>query len=381
MLALSSYVEQTARRAIGFRVASSRKKKKPRQVVAMSNEFSSPLPPHPRVGDEICVAGTWIHSGAPNKVVTWIDQGGFDGYKTTPALPLDTAPGASATQRNVTQNNPPELVFGEVKRYGSRRLKRRVGASGDTTATGATGTTATPPRGPRGSLVTDAADLKRCVTQLVIHHDACGNSSLGFKAMHHDKGLSCHFLLDIDGRIFQTLDVMERAWHAGDADDVSIGVTLASLGAFREPEDLGTTPFDVEDGDNCVENVDFVRGVVNGQTYVQAPFSDKQTVALCKLYAALLHAFPLLRLGYPLEDEKMEAGFSFSDTVRSDSSDNTERYPSVCREKLTDDRRHSYRGVLGNFHVDATRNGPGPAFRWSELVAKTKESLLTTGAV
>jgi hypothetical protein len=37
--------------------------------------------------------------------------------------------------------------------------------------------------------------------------------------------------------------------------------------------------------------------------------------------------------------------------------------------------------VLGNFHVDATRNGPGPAFRWSELVAKTKESLLTTGAV
>ena len=56
-----------------------------------------------------------------------------------------------------------------------------------------------------------------------------------FRVLHDERGLS-RFLVDVDGRVFQTLDVAS-AWHATDANDVSVGVELASLGAFREPQD------------------------------------------------------------------------------------------------------------------------------------------------
>ena len=44
--------------------------------------------------------------------------------------------------------------------------------------------------------------------------------------------LSCHFLIDVCGTVYQTLDVVERAWHATSANDSSVGVELAADGAF-----------------------------------------------------------------------------------------------------------------------------------------------------
>ena len=324
----------------------------------MPSAWQSPSPPHPRVGDEICVAGQWIHTDCSNKVVTWIDVGGFDAYAVTPELPLGTAPGATATQLNVAENQPG--VKGPVVRYGSRRLKQSSSTSSQP---------ASPPRGPAGALVTDLSDLRKVITQLVIHHDGCGTSKKCFKVLHEERGLSCHFLIDVDGRIFQTLDLMERAWHATDANDVSIGVELASLGAFREPEDVAITPFDVSDSDNCIEGRDFVRGEINGDVYVQQPYTDKQMDSVTKLYATLLKTFPYLKLGYPLEDEQLE----------SDGSNDAEKvfmtYQQVLNEKLTDERRRNFCGALGHFHVQRSKCDPGPAIDWGALVVKTKELL------
>ena len=64
----------------------------------MPSEWASPRIPSPRVGDEIVVAGEFLHTDAPNRVVCWFDPGGFDAYRTTPALPVDTAPGATPKQ-------------------------------------------------------------------------------------------------------------------------------------------------------------------------------------------------------------------------------------------------------------------------------------------
>jgi len=35
-----------------------------------------------------------------------------------------------------------------------------------------------------------------------------------FKVLHDHRDLSVHFMLDLDGTIYQTLDLKERAWHA-----------------------------------------------------------------------------------------------------------------------------------------------------------------------
>ena len=85
----------------------------------MPSEWASPRIPSPRVGDEIVVAGEFLHTDAPNRVVCWFDPGGFDAYRTTPALPVDTAPGA--TPKQVAELGGAK---GEVARYGSRRLRR-----------------------------------------------------------------------------------------------------------------------------------------------------------------------------------------------------------------------------------------------------------------
>ena len=44
-----------------------------------------------------------------------------------------------------------------------------------------------------------------------------------------------HFLLDLDGTIYQTLDLKERALHVGASNTRSVGVEIANLGARIRP--------------------------------------------------------------------------------------------------------------------------------------------------
>jgi N-acetyl-anhydromuramyl-L-alanine amidase AmpD len=209
--------------------------------------------------------------------------------------------------------------------------------------------------------------------------------------LHDERGLSCHFLVDTDGRVFQTLDVAERAWHATDANDVSVGVELASLGAFREPQDADVTPFDVTDSDNCVEHRDFKRGRVHGQTLVQALFTDKQYDAVARLYATLLRRFPNLRLAYPIEETHAETRAPAEDWKvfqRARNAQNAhingaaarDALPNVDTDKLTDARRRVFAGALGHFHVQRNKFDPGPAFDWKRLIVETRAAMAAQDA-
>ena len=351
----------------------------------MPSEWASPRIPSPRVGDEIVVAGEFLHTDAPNRVVCWFDPGGFDAYRTTPALPVDTAPGA--TPKQVAELGGAK---GEVARYGSRRL-RRAAPPGTAPSPSPPSPLRSPPRGGAGALVTNADDLTECVTQLVVHHDGCGRSRECFRVLHDERGLSCHFLVDTDGRVFQTLDVAERAWHATDANDVSVGVELASLGAFREPQDADVTPFDVTDSDNCVEHRDFKRGRVHGQTLVQALFTDKQYDAVARLYATLLRRFPNLRLAYPIEETHAETRAPAEDWKAFQRAQNAQNahindaaardaLPNVDTDKLTDARRRVFAGALGHFHVQRNKFDPGPAFDWKRLIVETRAAMAAQDA-
>ena len=155
---------------------------------------------------------------------------------------------------------------------------------------------------------------------------------------------------------------------------------LASLGAFREPQDLETTPFDVSDTDNVKEHRDFKRGIVNGRLLVQLNFTDKQYDALARLYATLLRRFPKLKLAYPIEESSADEKKAFATALDGDVGVSRDAYPDVDTDKLTDARRRDFAGALGHFHVQSNKVDPGPAFDWKRLIAETRAALAANGA-
>jgi hypothetical protein len=160
--------------------------------------------PLARRGDEIMVCGQLYHTTA--RVVLWTDPGGYDAYRVEPRFAaLEGAPGKSSAK----------AVTRRSQRYGIRQK----------------GLTPVEFERVRGG-GWDLALLASVVDQFVIHFDARGTSRGCFEILQDRRGLSVHFLLDLDGTIYQTLDVKEAAWHATIANGRSIGVEVANIGAY-----------------------------------------------------------------------------------------------------------------------------------------------------
>jgi N-acetylmuramoyl-L-alanine amidase len=273
---------------------------------------SEPKPPAAIAGDEIIVAGRRFATGT--RVVTWLEERSYNAY---------TAKTAPFSRRIFDGKGPgaPAAVF---------------------------------------------AALQRGVDQFVLHYDGSGLSKLCFEALQQ-RGLSVHFLLDVDGTIYQTLDLQEHAWHATTSNDRSIGIEIANLGAFPpgdlkrlaewyQRNDTGqvrlTPPLTV--GNPRVRTLNFaarplrpdpVRGVVQGRELVQYDLTPEQYAALIKLTVALHRVFPKIRLDYPRDARGR-----------------------LVAQKLPDKALARYQGVLGHFHIQENKIDPGPALQWDTLI-------------
>jgi N-acetylmuramoyl-L-alanine amidase len=163
----------------------------------------------PRKGDEIIVAGRMFHTGT--RVVTWMDPGGYDAYRVerrfAPIAESSWESTAAAVKALRTPNR-----YGQRKNGLSDAEIERVRGGG-----------------------WDLPTLQRVVDQFVLHYDVCGISKSCFNVLHDHRGLSIHFMLDIDGTIYQTLDLKERAWHATTSNDRSVGIEIANMGAYPRP--------------------------------------------------------------------------------------------------------------------------------------------------
>lgn len=167
------------------------------------------------------------------------------------------------------------------------------------------------------------------IDQFVLHYDAAGSSKRCFEILQERK-LSVHFLLDTDGTIYQTLDTNERAWHATKANDRSIGIEIANIGAYPVE---GAPPAGA------------IVGNVQGQELWMHDFTPQQYDALIKLTSALCSAFPHIRCEYP-----------------RDASGR------VVSHVLEENAFRRFQGVLGHFHVQANKQDPGPAFQWDYVI-------------
>lgn len=291
-----------------------------------------------RRGDEIVIAGQYFHTGTP--VVLWTDPGGYDAYRVEKRfVPLAEAPWDAAVKAGKAPESP--------SRYGLRR-----GVLTDEEAERVRG----------GGW--DLPLLRRVVDQFVIHYDVCGTSRTCFRVLHDMRGLSVHFMLDLDGTIYQTLDVKERAWHAGTANDRSVGVEIANIGAYppdkrgpldewysKERPTVITIPPRLGDGGLRVPGQyrparnEPVPGEIHGTPLVMYDLTPQQYASLARLAATLHRVLPGIRIDYPRDAEGR-----------------------LLTRALSPDELASYTGLLGHYHVTAGKIDPGPAFDWDRVL-------------
>lgn len=299
-----------------------------------------------RSGDEIVVAGQFIHTGTP--VVLWIDPGGYDAYRTERRFaPLDESNWrrSSAEVKELTSPN----------RYGIRT----------------NGLTPEQLEHIRGG-GWDLPLLQSKVDQFVIHFDDAGTSRQCFNILQDHRDLSVQFMLDIDGTIYQTLDCKERAWHATTSNSRSVGIEIASPGAQRSEAELEkwykresngqvTITIPPEFKETGVRTPGFVghparpeliRGNIQGADWVQYDYTPQQYAALVKLTATLCKVFPKIQCRYP-----------------------TDASGHLITHKLPDDQLKAYAGVLGHYHVQTNKEDPGPAFNWDYVIGNAQRIL------
>jgi N-acetylmuramoyl-L-alanine amidase len=299
-----------------------------------------------RRGDEIMVCGQLYHTTAP--VVLWTDPGGYDAYRLEQRFaPVDQG----AVPPVGKQGKPLASHYGQRRKGLTQSEVERVRGGG-----------------------WDLALLQKVVDQFVIHFDARGTSRRCFEVLHDLRGLSVHFMLDLDGTIYQTLDLKEQAWHATIANGRSVGIEIANIGAYPsgdsglldqwyQPGAGGRTRLVVPDPPDrsglrnrtaplSPARCEAIVGTIQGQSLRQYDFTEEQYESLIRLTATLCTLFPRIRCDYP-----------------RDASG------ALIRGKLSDPELDRYQGILGHYHVQTNKVDPGPAFQWDRVIKEARAAL------
>ncbi len=302
----------------------------------------------PRRGDEIVAAGQFVHSGTT--VVLWMDPGGYDAYRVERRFsPLEKSDWENS-QTEVRELTSPNRYNMRRNGLSTNELERVRGGGWD------------------------LPTLQRVVDQFVIHFDACGTSRQCFNILQDHRDLSVHFMLDLDGTIYQTLDLKERAWHATSSNSRSIGIEVANIGAYptnasnplaqwyaRDTDGATRITIPARYGNGGIRTPGFVGhparpepvvGRIQDQELVEYDFTPEQYRALVKLTATLTRLFPKITCDCPRDS-----------------------HGQVVSGKLPDPVLKSYQGVLGHFHIQTEKVDPGPAFNWDYVIGGAQRLL------
>lgn len=298
-----------------------------------------------RTGDEIVVCGRMFHTTAP--VVLWLDPGGYDAYR----VERHFGPLAKASWAEIMKENP---QFGPPNRYGMRTEGLNDEQLEQIRKDG-----------------WDLPTLQKAVDQFVIHYDVCGVSQTCFRVLHDERCLSVPFMLDIDGTIYQTLDLKDKAQHATIANSRSVGVEIAHMGAYppndksaierwyaeapggvmlRPPRPISDLGVRTKDFIGRPDRAELIRGEIQGQDLVQYDFTPQQYDSLTKLTATLCTIFPRLKCTYPTDGDG-----------------------KLIPHRLSGEQWNNFHGVLGHYHVQANKTDPGPAFNWEKVIGGARK--------
>lgn len=280
----------------------------------------------------IIVAGETVP--VPFRVVSFIDAQGYSAlrehcwFAKQRRLPRRPAPGC----------NTPKRYGARTTEGMGRRTAARVLANG-----------------------WDRRSLGERIDLFVLHYDVCSSSRRCFEVLHDVRGLSCHFLLDLDGTLYQTLDLSLRARHAGSVNNRSIGIEIAHIGAYTDGEVLGRFYHPGADGYVWLEvpkeygpppggpfrpaRPGLIRGKIHGQELIMPDYTEAQYATLRALTKSLSGIFPRVRRRAPRD------------------ADGTVRSTVLAPERLA-----AFNGVVGHYHLTRSKIDPGPALDWDRIL-------------
>jgi N-acetyl-anhydromuramyl-L-alanine amidase AmpD len=177
--------------------------------------------------------------------------------------------------------------------------------------------------------------------------------------------------------VYQSLDLKERARHAVSANDTSIGVEIAQIGAYDPSDPKERAVLDAwyaKDesgrvrvrlparlGDGGLRAQGFVarpareepvEGRIHGRLLVQYDFTGEQYRSLIRLAAALCTVLPKIRADAP-----RGADGHIRDGVLSEAE------------------IAGFGGLIGHYHLTTSKIDPGPAFDWERVVAGVRAIL------
>ena len=218
-------------------------------------------------------------------------------------MPTNSDPAPQCKPGGVPYGNLPTPY---TKRYSTRPMLRRYGNN--------------PPL--------DA--VKSVIKQFVLHHDGCSSADMCFAVLQNERGLSCHFLVDNDGTIYQTLDLSLMGYHAAEWNVASIGVEFCNRGdAKKEP--------DYYSNGKRGPKRDVKPCKINNHTILAFDYTPAQYESFLKLCRALLRLLPNL----PAEFPQASPGVQSWDTMPMSAS-------------------HAFSGYIGHYHLTNQKWDPGP---------------------
>lgn len=164
------------------------------------------------------------------------------------------------------------------------------------------------------------------VKQFVLHHDGCPSAESCFNVLHNERGLSCHFLLDNDGTIYQTLDLAFMAFHAAGFNAGSVGIEMCNRGDAKRDPTYYSRKRQKRDVTTCR---------IHGHTYLAFDYTEAQYEALRALARGLVKALPNMPAEYP-QDSPGYQSWGVLQGV------------------------HGFAGILGHYHTTRRKWDPGP---------------------
>ncbi|MBL9020378.1 MAG: N-acetylmuramoyl-L-alanine amidase [Myxococcales bacterium] len=255
---------------------------------------------------DLIIAGQRINIDAP--VVNFTEGPRWDASSVF-CQPTETDPRPPCTQLPGKTGHKPYDGPAVAQRYSIRPALRRYGNN--------------PPM--------DA--VKAVIRQFVVHHDGCASSDMAFSVMQNERGLSCHFLIDNDGTIFQTIDLALAAWHAAQWNFGSIGVEMCNRG------DVKLDPNYYAKGKHG-PNRNVVPCKINGHTFLAFDYTPEQIRTFQQLGRALLRFLPNIPAEYP----QSSPGVQHWGTL-------PEQGPGGS---------FAFSGYIGHYHLTGQKWDPGP---------------------
>ena len=172
--------------------------------------------------------------------------------------------------------------------------------------------------------------VKAVIKQFVVHHDGCNSADMCFSVLQNERGLSCHFLIDNDGTIYQTIDLAFMAYHASEWNVASIGVEFCNRGdAKKEPNYYASGKF----GPNRKP----IPVKINNNTILAFEFTKAQLDGFVALGRALQRLLPNLPAEFPQSSPGQQAW----DTLPMGTT-------------------FGFPGYIGHYHLTNQKWDPGP---------------------